>query len=123
MEDTCRKETCWFYMLIKDLQGKEPDVKDCPFYNEMIWTPQGMGEKVESAKVIQDCVNKRSLSVLLEFIYPRLLGVQQSNEQQRNVSAPMVDLARVVLERMANPDLMYQEALNKARRTIKEIDD
>ena len=123
MEDTCRKETCWFYMLIKDLLGKEPDVKDCPFFNEMIWTPQGMGEKVESAKVIQDCVNKRSLSVLLEFVYPRLLGVQQSNEQQRNASAPMIDLAKAVLERMANPDLIYQEALNKARRTIKEIDD
>lgn len=84
MEDTCRGETCWIYQLMKDLGGKAPDVKDCPFYVELVWTPDPVGGKVETAKVIKDCSNKRSLLWLLEVVNPRLLGLQEANEQARN---------------------------------------
>jgi hypothetical protein len=86
MESTCKKGNCWFYLLMKELLGKELDFKDCPFYQEMIWTPDPVGEKPSSAVTIQDCVNKRSLLFQLEQVYPRLMGVQQSNEQMRNAS-------------------------------------
>jgi hypothetical protein len=77
--------------LIKELVGDKVsqdtsilDIKNCPFYQEMIFTPTPIGGKVESAKTIKDCANKRSLLILLEEVYPRLLGVQKSNEEMRN---------------------------------------
>jgi hypothetical protein len=87
MENTCVGEKCWFYLLIKDLTGnkeKSLDFKDCPFYMEMIWTPVSVGGKNESAKIIKDCSNKRSLLVLLEDVHPRLTGVEKSHEEMRN---------------------------------------
>jgi hypothetical protein len=91
MEDTCKKESCWFYIMMKDLVGNKDsssllDFKNCPFYQEMIFTPQAIGEKIETAKVVKDCTNKRSLLILLEEIYPRVLGVQKSHEEMRNSS-------------------------------------
>lgn len=87
MENTCTEEKCWFYVLIKELAGDKAGVlefKNCPFYQELIFTPSPIGGRVESAKVVKDCSNKRSLLVLLEEVYPRLLGVQKSNEEMRN---------------------------------------
>lgn len=89
MEDTCRGKDCWFYILIKDLIGDKSDsldFKNCPFYQEMVWTPSPIGGKVETAKTIKDCANKRSLLILLEDIHPRIAGIQQSQEQMRNES-------------------------------------
>lgn len=87
MEDTCVGKKCWFYLLIKELIGNKEDgleFKNCPFYQEMIFTPSPMGTKVETAKTIHDCTNKRSLLILLEEVFPRLLGLQQANEESRN---------------------------------------
>lgn len=90
MEDTCRGKDCWFYLLAKEMIGDKAetlsDIKNCPFYVEMLWTPNPIGGKIESAKIIKDCSNKRSLLTLLEDIHPRLTGVQQSQEQMRNES-------------------------------------
>jgi hypothetical protein len=97
MEDTCRAEKCWFYLLIKDLSGDKPDVKDCPFYQEMMFTQTPVGGKVESAKLFRDCVNKRSLLILLEEVWPRLLGLQKSNEESRNTSKDLNDTVMTVL--------------------------
>jgi hypothetical protein len=99
MEDTCRGESCWFYILIQDLVGgvvaredKVMELKNCPFYMEMIFTPQEVGEKVQTAKVVKDCSNKRSLLFLLESVHPRLVGVQQANEEARDKSAALADV-------------------------------
>lgn len=91
MEDTCKGKNCWFYILIKELIGKEnqetiSDFSNCPFYQELIWTPDSVGSKVETAKTIKDCTNKRSLLFLLEDILPRMRGVQKTQEEMRNSS-------------------------------------
>lgn len=112
MENTCRSKECWFYLLIKDLAGEKSEVldfKNCPFYIEMMFTPTPIGGKVESAKLIKDCSNKRSLLMLLEDVYPRLAGVQKSNEEMRNASAEAKDAVRNIFEifedRMRNKEV------------------
>ena len=72
MEDTCLKDKCFWWNL-----GDGP----CPNYVEGWWAPtEG------PPKLICDCAPKRIL-LLLQEVYNRVLGVQQSNEQQRNVTA------------------------------------
>ena len=94
MESTCKGKECWFYLLIRDLSGEKSeslDFQNCPFYVEMMFTPTPIGGKVETAKIVKDCSNKRSLLMLLEDVYPRLAGVQKSNEEMRNASAEAKD--------------------------------
>jgi len=88
MENTCVETKCWFYRLIKEFGNKDEvfDFKDCPFYSEMIFTPTPVGGVVSEAKLVKDCVNKRSLLVLLQEVFPRVLGMQASNEEMRNVT-------------------------------------
>lgn len=87
MENTCVEERCWFYVLIKELASSKDGVlefKNCPFYQEMIFTPNPVGSTAGTAKLVKDCTCKRHLLFLLEQVYPRLIGVQQSNEEMRN---------------------------------------
>jgi hypothetical protein len=112
VENTCKEKECWFYLLIKDLAGEKSEVldfKNCPFYIEMMFTPTPIGGKVESAKLIKDCSNKRSLLMLLEDVYPRLAGVQKSNEEMRNASAEAKEAVRNIFEifedRMRNKEV------------------
>lgn len=89
MENTCQGKKCWFYLLIKELIGNNQtdlEFKNCPFYMEMVWTPVAVEGQSSSAKIIKDCSNKRNTLVLLEDIYPRLTGVQKSQEEMRNGS-------------------------------------
>lgn len=108
MKDTCRGESCWFYILMKELVSDSSKLKieDCPFYQEMIWTSTSVNGKNEAAEVIKDCVNKRSFLVLLEDVYPRLLGVQKSNEEMRNAtqqaSTIVSDILQVVTTKQIN---------------------
>ena len=97
MEDTCVGEKCWLYMLVREFLGPAPDIKNCPFYMEMIWTAVPVGGKVDSAKVVKDCSNRRSLLALLEDIHPRLTGVQKSNEEMRNQTKNAVDVFNQLL--------------------------
>lgn len=105
MEDTCVGTRCWFYLLIKDLAGEKSEVlefKNCPFYIEMIYTPTPIGGKVETAKTVKDCSNKRSLLMLLEDVYPRLVGVQKSNEEMRNKSDEAREAVKTIFEVFEN---------------------
>jgi hypothetical protein len=122
MENTCRGKDCWFYLLIKELSGnKEPlEFKNCPFYQELIFTPNPIGEKVESAKVVKDCTNKRSLLILLEEVYPRLLGVQQSNEEMRNSTDHGANILKDfigVLETVREQKSIPMRIVNKENQT------
>jgi hypothetical protein len=92
MEDTCRGKECWLYLMNKDLRGGEPDVKDCPFYVEMIYTPTSVGTLSQGAKLVKDCSNKRSLQWLMEAVHPRLMGLQAANEQARNRTHELIDV-------------------------------
>ena len=105
MEDTCKGKDCWFYLLIKDLSGDKSeslDFQNCPFYVEMMFTPNPVGGKIETAKLVKDCSNKRSLLMLLEDIHPRLSGVQKSNEEMRNASAKAENAIRMVFDTFEN---------------------
>ena len=87
MENTCMEEKCWFYVLIKELAPNKEgmlEFKNCPFYQEMVFTPAPVGATSGTAKLVKDCTCKRSLLFLLEQVYPRLVGVQKSNEEMRN---------------------------------------
>ena len=104
MEDTCKGKDCWLFILMSDLTSNAPEIKNCPFYQEMIFTPQAIGEKVETAKVVKDCTNKRSLLVLLEDILPRMVGVQKSQEEMRNQSSESVSAFLKVLKVLPSND-------------------
>jgi len=112
MENTCVEEKCWLYQLTKDLSGSVPDVKSCPFYVEMIWTPTPVGEKPSSAKVVKDCSNKRALLMLLEDVYPRLMGVQKSNEEMRNQTKGAVDVFNQLLFAASKKKLIDKEVIS-----------
>lgn len=97
MEGTCIKEKCWLYLLTKEFLGSAPDIECCPFYMETVWTPIPVDGKAEPAKVLKDCVNKRGMLTMLGDIYPRLLGVQQSNEEMRNQTKASVDVFQQIM--------------------------
>ena len=113
MEDTCKKENCWFYILTQSLVGDKikPNLSDCPFYQEMIFTPTPIGEKVESAKTIRDCTNKRSLLILLEEVYPRLLAVEKSQEQMRNKTGDAVEVFKQLISDAAEQKVIEMKKI------------
>lgn len=122
MDDTCVGHKCWFYGLIKSLTNNDPemmDIKNCPFYTEMIFTPAPIGGKVESAKLIKDCVNKRSLLIMLEEVYPRVLGVQKSQEEMRNST----DKATVAFKEILSIFAESQKIQNIENRNVVTIDE
>lgn len=87
MEDTCSKEGCWFYLLMKELLGKEPKFENCPFYMKTVFTPDPIDGKVQTAKVVEDCINRRLLLFNMTQVFPRMVGVQKSQEEMRNKSS------------------------------------
>lgn len=68
MDNTCSKE-CPLWKKYKD---------KCPNYIQTTWT----NEKGE-VKLIEDCAPKRTM-LMLQEVYNRLVGVEKSQEQQRN---------------------------------------
>lgn len=129
MEDTCKGKECWFYKIANEWvgQGNTLDFKDCPFYQEMIFTPTPVGGKVETAKTVRDCVNKRSLLILLEEVFPRLLGVQQSNEAMRNSTEEaknkLVEYVKILSVVNDSPRIReVEEATLIPNGTIKEFE-
>lgn len=122
MEDTCKGKDCWLYLLAKEMIGNKGDAlsefKNCPFYVEMMWTPNPVGGKIESAKIIKDCSNKRSLLVLLEDIHPRLTGVQKSHEEMRNSTAKATEIFTNILTKVAMQPRI--ESLNENVITITD---
>jgi len=117
MEDTCIGEKCWLNKLVKEFLGNEkeaPDIACCPFFMETIWTPTGPDGKNQPAKVLKDCVNKRGTLTLLTDVYPRLMGVQKSNEEMRNQTKAAVNVFE---------ELMRAALVRKQVMDIKVIDE
>jgi len=61
----------------------------CPFFIRSGWKDESTGQ----AKLIEDCAPKRSMLLLMEMSN-KMLGLQKSNEQQRNAS---VDLTKALV--------------------------
>jgi hypothetical protein len=73
MQNTCDFEKCYFAQLLDK-------VEQCPNYVEAWWTPhKGQPE------LYKDCAPKRT-QLMVQELYNRLTGLQQSSEQERNES-------------------------------------
>ena len=77
MEDTCNFKDC---TVAKKFKLKKPE--ECPNFVECWWTPNN-GKEKDKPIIIKDCVNKRTF-LMIQDLFNRLIGVQQSQEQMRN---------------------------------------
>lgn len=92
MENTCQFEKCAFAKRLKLRSAQE-----CNNYIESWWT-----QKDEKPVLISDCAPKRTMLMVMD-LNNRLIGVQQSQEQQRNALQP--------LDELINMAKIYQNAL------------
>lgn len=81
MTDTCKFSKC---AIAKRLKIKK--VEQCPNHVSTWWTKEE-GKPV----LIEDCAPQRTM-LMVQSLYNRLIGVQQSQEEQRNVLKPLNDL-------------------------------
>ena len=75
MQNTCSKEEC---PLWKEYGDK------CPNYIESWWQAEGKGQPI----MVCDCAPKRTF-LMIQDLHNRFVGVQRSQEQQRNESNRM----------------------------------
>lgn len=74
MENTCDIKSC---PVAKRLKIKKDE--ECFNFIETWWIPEGKKKPV----MLRDCSPKRTL-IMIQDLYSRLIGVQQSQEQMRN---------------------------------------
>lgn len=87
MENTCGFDTC---AVAKRMKLKKP--QECVNYIESWWTkPEG------KPVLVQDCAPRRT-TLMIQDLYNRLIGVEQSQEQQRNMLATLEPLVKVAKE-------------------------
>jgi len=91
MENTCDFENCEF---AKKLFDKK---EECFNYIESWWVPA----KGEKPVLICDCTAKR-MFLMIQDLHNRLIGVQQSQEEQRNESNTMKNNMIMVMKTIAN---------------------
>lgn len=101
MENTCNYQNCQFAAQLFN----KPE--QCPFYVESWWKPlEGQPE------LVKDCANKR-IFLMVQNLHDRLIGVQQSQEQQRNESTKILRFAEEVLSATALKHDQTMVYLNK----------
>lgn len=86
MENTCHWETCPFRRRLKLKQAEE-----CPNFYENIFVPTE-GQK----QTMRDCAPIRTM-LMIQGLHGTLIGVQQSNEQQRNKVEGLLSLVEQAL--------------------------
>ena len=79
MKNTCTFEGCYFAGLLDS-------PKQCPNYMENWYYPQD-----KDPYMVKDCAPRRTVEMLKD-IHQRMIGVQKSNEQERNELNTMVRL-------------------------------
>jgi hypothetical protein len=84
-KDTCRREDCTFWSLF---DGK------CPNYYESTFYPKG---KVEESYKVHDCAPIRTM-LMIQDLTVQLIGVQKSNEQQRNDAQKVLGVLKVIVQ-------------------------
>ncbi len=82
MTDTCKFSSC---VIAKRLKIKVAE--ECPNHVATWWT-----QKDQKPVLISDCATQR-IVFMVQDLHNRLIGVQQSQEQQRNVLKPLSELA------------------------------
>lgn len=107
MENTCNYEECEFGKLLFD----KPE--HCVNYVESWWTPQNDGNPI----LIKDCSHKR-LFLMVQDLSNRLVGVQKSQEEQRNESVWI----QVVAEVLGKNSGVNLEEFVKERQRLQNID-
>lgn len=88
MEDTCEFEKC-----VVARKFKFKSASECFNNVQSIWHKKETGEQI----AVCDCAPKRTLLLTME-LQNRLIGVQKSQEQQRNVMRPISQLAEITME-------------------------
>jgi len=79
MEDTCAKNECPMWKKFKE---------KCPNYIESWWTPSQPGGDGQPI-LLHDCAPRRTF-LMIQELNNRLIGVEKSNEQQRNTNIVML---------------------------------
>lgn len=91
MKDTCTFDNCFFAELI---DRKE----QCPNYVQTGWT-----DDKGKFKLLEDCAPRR-IVFEIQALSNRLVGVQASNEEQRNTSSDLINaMGQVVQVISENP--------------------
>ena len=87
MQDTCLKEKCPLYKKFK---------KRCPNFIETGWKEHDKAQPI----MVADCAPRRTL-LMMQTLYNRFIGVQKSNEEQRNTNVKFMGVLKQIL---APPD-------------------
>lgn len=99
MEDTCRKGECPMWKKFKD---------KCPNYIESWWQPKQPGGDGQPL-LVHDCAPRRTF-LLIQDLSNRLIGVEKSNEQQRNTNIVVLrtisDMVKNSGERIGNQEVL-----------------
>lgn len=107
MENTCNYEECEFGKLLFD----KPE--QCPLFIESWWSPQNKDKPI----LIKDCVNKR-MFLMIQDLSNRLVGVQKSQEEQRNENT----WVQVVAEVLGKNSGINLEEFVKERQRLQNIE-
>ena len=78
--------TCHFSKCVMAKRFKIKKAEECPNFVSSWWT-QDEGKPV----LIEDCAPQRTM-FMVQDLHNRLIGVQKSQEQQRNALKPLNDL-------------------------------
>jgi len=111
-KDTCEKEKCPFWKLIAS------EGKPCPMYVSVTFTPNKGGQPYN----VQDCAPIRTI-LMIQDLYNRMIGIQQSQEKLRN-EAVWVQVVAEVLGKNSGVDLsaFVEERIRLQNiETIKQI--
>lgn len=83
MQNTCPKEQCPLYKKYKD---------KCPNFIETGWKAHDSAQPV----MIADCAPKRTM-LMVQDLYNRFIGIQKSNEEQRNQGTETMGMMAAVI--------------------------
>ena len=107
MKGLCTFEKCYFGQL---LDSKE----QCPNYMEHWFYP-----KDKDPESIEDCAPRRTVEMLKD-IHARLIALQKTDDQQRNVSADLVSAFGQVINTInENPSATLQMAISPKKQIEK----
>ncbi len=109
MENTCNYKECKLF----DLLGGEPE--QCPNFMESWWRPSNNGTPI----LIKDCAQKR-IFLMIQDLSNRLVGVQKSQEEQRDENT-WVQVVAEVLGKNSGIDLGAFVEERQRLQTIEKL--
>lgn len=107
MENTCNYKECKLF----DYLGGEPN--QCPNYMETWWNPSNNDTPV----LVKDCAPRRTF-LMIQDLNNRLVGVQKSQEKQRDENT-WVQVVAEVLGKNSGVDLA---AFVKERQRLQNVE-